>query len=152
MNKDFKDEKKKWPNGARCAVSFSFDVDIDSSWRLKLKEAGMDENEPVVRSIGQYGLSRGVPRILALLKKYSIKGTFFVPGIVAKEYEDVIRKIKNDGHEIAHHGFNHVPPTSLTEDEQEREIVDGKKALEDALGVTPIGYRAPGEGMGFATL
>lgn len=137
---------------SKCVVSFSFDVDVDSSWRIKLKEAGMDENEPVVRSIGTYSLTRGLPRVLKVLKKYSIKATFFVPGIIAEEYTEEMMKIKNDGHEIAHHGYNHIPPTSLNESAQELEIIRGIKSLEENLGVTPMGYRPPGSGISKATL
>ena len=137
---------------SKCVVSFSFDVDVDSSWRLKLKEAGMDENEPVVRSIGTYSLTRGLPRVLKLLKKYSIKATFFVPGIIAEERSEEMLKIKDAGHEIAHHGYNHTPPTSLNESDQENEIVHGIKALRDNLGVEPVGYRPPGSGISKATL
>ncbi len=141
-----------WPNGKKCAVSISFDVDADSSWRLKLLNSGQDENEPVVRSIGKYGINRGLPRILALLKKHDIRSTFFVPGVIAENYTDAIKKILDDGHEIAHHGYDHLPPTSLSEEEQVREIVKGKETLKKVLNVEPKGYRCPGEGLGKKTL
>lgn len=141
-----------WPEGKKCAVSFSFDVDADSSWRLKLLSEGQDQNEPVVRSIGKYGINRGLPRILELLRKHEIRATFFVPGVVAENYTDSILKIVEQGHEIGHHGYDHLPPTTLTEGEQKGEILKGKEALKRILGVYPRGYRCPGEGLGSKTL
>lgn len=141
-----------WPNGKKCAVSFTFDVDADSSWRLKLLNEGQDENEQVVRSIGKYGINRGLPRILSLLKKHEIKSTFFVPGVVAENYTEAIMQIVKDGHEIAHHGYDHLPPTSLSEAEQMVEIRKGKETLKRTLNVEAKGYRCPGEGLGKKTL
>lgn len=141
-----------WPNGKKCAVSFSFDVDVDSSWRQKLIGDGKDENEAVVRSIGQYAVARGLPRVLALLKKHGIKATFYVPGIVAENYTEAVMKIKEGGHEIAHHGYDHIPPTSLSEEEQVEAIVQGKETLKRVLNVVPVGYRSPGSGLGKKTL
>jgi len=145
-------ENKIWPNGFRCAVTFTFDVDVDAVWRIKLKQAGMDENEPVVRAMGRYGIKRGLPRILELLKKYSIKGTFFVPGIIVDEYPESIKKIKDEGHEIALHGYNHITPTTLSNEEQKKEIYKALQTMEDNLSVKPVGFRSPGAGIGEGTL
>src|SRR5947209_1469281 len=55
-----------WPGGARCAVAISFDSDHETG---ELREGG----ESIGRlSQGQYGTRAGIPRILALMKKYSI--------------------------------------------------------------------------------
>lgn len=137
-------EWKLWPDKYRAAVSLSFDVDADSFWRLKLKESGKDEDEPVIRSIGKYSINRGLPRILNLLRKHSIKATFFVPGIVAEEYPDSVKQIFADGHEIAHHTYSHRDPSSLSEADQVAEIDLGFQALEKVVGVRPVGYRSPG--------
>lgn len=141
-----------WPDGKKCAVSISFDVDADSSWRLKLLSEGQDENEPVVRSIGKYGINRGLPRILSLLRKHEIKSTFFVPGVIAENYTEAILRILEDGHEIAHHGYDHLPPTTLSEATQAEEIIKGKETLKRVLNVDVKGYRCPGEGLGRKTL
>jgi len=48
------------------------------------------------------------PHILDILKRYNIKGTFFVLGKQAQRYPDIIRRIYNEGHTIANHGYSHV--------------------------------------------
>ena len=55
------------------------------------------------------------------------------------------------GHEVAHHGYTHRSPGSLTPEEQAEEFERGIAALH-AFGVTPAGYRAPSWDFGPDTL
>src|SRR5689334_5320765 len=128
-----------WPNGARCAASFSFDVDAESAM-LGVDPSHADRMSAI--SHQAYGPLTGVPRLLKVLAKRGITSTFFVSGYTAVRYPDVIRSIIDAGHEVAHHGYLHEPMRGLTE-VQEAAILDrGLEALE-ALGVRPTGYRAP---------
>jgi peptidoglycan/xylan/chitin deacetylase (PgdA/CDA1 family) len=89
-----------------------------------------------------YGPRVGVPRLLRLLERQQVTATFFVPGFTADTHPDVVRQIRDGGHEIAHHGYLHEPMQGLTA-AQEAEYTDrGLEAL-DRLGVRPVGYRAP---------
>lgn len=133
-----------WPKNYKFAISFSFDLDIDSFWRQKLISANADPKDPVVISMGQYGANVGAYRILNLLEKYKIKATFFIPGEIADRYTQLVLKIKNMGHEIAHHGYEHIDLYSLSPERQREEIIKGKKTLEQKIGVKPLGYRSPG--------
>lgn len=47
------------------------------------------------------------PRILEILKKNNIKGTFFIVGSMAQYYGNVLKEEKADGHVIANHTFSH---------------------------------------------
>jgi peptidoglycan/xylan/chitin deacetylase (PgdA/CDA1 family) len=129
-----------WPGGARCAASFSFDVDAESAM-LGVSTAHASRMSAI--SHQAYGPLAGVPRILKILAKQGITSTFFVPGYTAVRYPDVIRSIADHGHEIAHHGYLHEPMAGLAED-QEAAILDrGCDVLEAVTGVRPTGYRAP---------
>ena len=46
------------------------------------------------------------------------------------------------GHELAHHGYTHTPPASLSRDEEEQELIKGRQVLQ-AFGTEITGYRAP---------
>jgi peptidoglycan-N-acetylglucosamine deacetylase len=48
-------------------------------------------------------------QILELLDKYSVKATFFVSGINALKYPEIIVKIIARGHTIGNHSFHHNP-------------------------------------------
>ncbi|NOQ55539.1 MAG: DUF3473 domain-containing protein [Nanohaloarchaea archaeon] len=81
--------------------------------------------------------------ILNLLEKYNTKATFFVLGEIAEKNPELIKNIKNRGHEIASHGYNHKSLKQMNPDEFEKDIIKSKKILKNITGKYPIGYRAP---------
>ena len=103
--------------------------------------AGMGAGLAAV-SRGEFG-AFALPRILELLARYEIRSTFFVPGHTAVAYPDLVRRIRDEGHELGHHGWVHESLIGL-DAEREREIfARGLEALEEAAGIRPVGYRAP---------
>lgn len=127
-----------WPNGARIAVTLTFDVDAETLW---LSRDPDNAQRPGVLSQGTYGPKVGVPKILETLREAGVKGTFFVPGWTAERHTQRIEMIVREGHEIGHHSYSHrwaSDPAVLTE-EMER----GLDALKRTLGVIPKGYRSP---------
>ena len=65
----------EWPNGTRCAVALSFDSDHETS---DLRDGGKSIGR---LAWGQFGNRVGVPRILDLLDKHGVKGSFYVPAV-----------------------------------------------------------------------
>ena len=55
----------------------------------------------------------------------------------------MVRRIVENGHELASHGCDHDRVTELGSDEFYKDIADSKKILEDISGFPVIGYRAP---------
>ncbi|RPI76510.1 MAG: polysaccharide deacetylase family protein, partial [Desulfobacteraceae bacterium] len=47
------------------------------------------------------------PKILEILKEHDVKATFFVIGRQAQAFPEILRNIKNAGHEIENHSWNH---------------------------------------------
>jgi peptidoglycan/xylan/chitin deacetylase (PgdA/CDA1 family) len=129
-----------WPGGAEVAVSLTFDVDAESGWL----GAGP---EYVARlstlSEGRFGVTRGLPRILEILDRHAITGTFYVPGDTAERHTEAIQEVQKCGHEIGHHGYLHKQSDAIDADEQRDEIEKGLEALRVRLNVTPKGYRSP---------
>ncbi|MFC1985396.1 polysaccharide deacetylase family protein [Chloroflexota bacterium] len=81
--------------------------------------------------------------ILNLLDKYQTKATFFVLGLVANNYPELIRDIFNHGHEIACHGYSHKTLHELGPVGFEDEIEKSVDLLQSITGVRPFGFRAP---------
>jgi len=82
-------------------------------------------------------------RLLRILADFRIQATFFVQGMVAEKYPELLGKIASEGHEIASHGYSHVPLFRLT---PEAFAVDLRRSLEilGSLSSHPIrGYLAP---------
>src|SRR5216110_1911252 len=50
---------------------------------------------------------RWTPKILDILKAANVKATFFVVGVNAERYPDLVRRIVNEGHEMGNHTYYH---------------------------------------------
>lgn len=81
--------------------------------------------------------------VLDLLRRYDVRATFFTVGELAEEYPDLVRRIADADHEIASHGHTHTPVFDLTPESFEAELRLSARAIEDATGVEPLGFRAP---------
>ncbi len=117
-------------------VSLTFDFDALSIW------IAMGQTTPTALSRGEFGVV-GARRILALLAARDILATFFIPGHTADTYPDVCKEIQAAGHEIGHHGYDHVSPVGLGRDAERDQLRRGSDALERVTGVRPAGYRSP---------
>lgn len=127
----------RWPNGVKCPVVLSFDVDAELLWKIWL------DKEPSLIDVSQgvYGPRVGLPRVLAMLGRQGIRGTFFVPGVIAERYPDEIAEISKQGHEVAHHGYGHEDCSKLGVEEERRMITKGSSVLEKVTGKRPRGFR-----------
>ena len=87
-------------------------------------------------------VERNTHNILDLFEQNNTKATFFTLGWVAERYPQLIRRMVNDGHELASHGYSHVRVTQQTPEAFTEDVVKTKKLLEDIAGVEVQGYRA----------
>ena len=89
-------------------------------------------------------VEKNIDKILALLAERGVKATFFVLGWVAERHGDLVRRIAQEGHEIASHGYAHELLTAQTVKQFREDIGKTKRILEDLTGELVLGYRAPG--------
>ena len=90
--------------------------------------------------------SRVVPathKLLQILHAHDVQATFFVLGYVADHHPDLIREIRDAGHEIGVHGYYHRFIYRLAPEEFLQDLSAAIEAIERACGVLPIGHRAP---------
>lgn len=83
-----------------------------------------------------------VDRILELFARYDVKATFFTLGWIAERYPTLIRKIIDQGHELASHGWEHTRVINQRPDEFREDVRKTKHLLEDLSGHSVKGYRA----------
>jgi len=82
-------------------------------------------------------------RLLELLQRHRVRGTFFTLGWIAEHFPALVRRIAEQGHEVASHGQWHRRVTRLTPEEFRSEVRESKARLEDASGQACLGFRAP---------
>ena len=82
-------------------------------------------------------------RLLDMCEDLGVKATFFTLGWVAKRHPALMRRIVENGHELASHGWAHARVFTMDAAGFAADIGDARKALEDASGARVIGYRAP---------
>jgi len=87
----------------------------------------------------------GLPRLVDLLDKYSIKATFFFTGQIAALEPGCVRLVKAAGHEVGCHGYWHEVDRAfdtLSYEEQIKDLFLAKAAIETVAGKV-ISFRAP---------
>ena len=130
---------RQWPNAARVAVCLSFDVDNESF------TLNRGDTTPVTLSAGEYGATRGLPRVLEALDRHGIAGSFYIPAVSALLHPQMIEDIRKRGrHEIGVHGWIHESLPELDDAaEEERLLTKAIDYLTHTSGKRPVGYRAP---------
>ncbi|MEG3177584.1 XrtA system polysaccharide deacetylase [Sphingomonas sp. RB3P16] len=88
-------------------------------------------------------VERNTDAVLALFAESGVKATFFTLGWVAQRYPALIRRIVEQGHEVASHGWDHDRVFTMDADVFRADIARARAALEDAGGTAVTGYRAP---------
>ncbi|RQO31386.1 polysaccharide deacetylase [Taibaiella sp. KBW10] len=80
--------------------------------------------------------SEGCNRILDILAKNKISGTFFTTATFAQHAPEILQRIKNEGHELASHSYYHSK-FDVTD------LLRSKQELERLSGMQVLGFRMP---------
>lgn len=121
----------------RHIVCITFDFDALSGWIAR----GMTTPTPISR--GEFGANVALPRILALLEKFAVPSSWFIPGHTLETYPEQCRQVTTAGHEIGHHGWTHRAPASLSREQEEAELARANAQIKKLTGRGARGYRSP---------
>lgn len=72
--------------------------------------------------------------ILDILKKEGVRATFFLSSPWADKHQQLVQRIKAEGHEIGSHGNRHIDLNTLGTNEIEKEITTAQQVLEQITG------------------
>lgn len=115
--------------GPLCA----FTVDVEDWY-----QSSVDFDAPITERV-----VKNTERILEILDRRNIKGTFFVQGRVAETFPKLLQQLVEEGHEIQSHGYSHRPVNKMEKKELIIELELARKTVEDACGVQVTAFRAP---------
>ena len=131
-----------WPEGRSSAFCFTVDVDAHSPLLWGLRE------QPASKLVGQFeqrlfGPRVGIWRLLDLLARHGVRGSFFVPAVVAETFPELLPAFVERGHEVGLHGFFHEI-VAHTSDAEFSAALDASLALfQRQVGLVPKGFRSP---------
>lgn len=99
------------------------------------------------------GIRYGTPRLLSLLKRHGIEATFFWTGQAARDNPEMVKRVREAGHETGCHGLYHETlgdpifplPNNwpLLPDEVEGRLRIATDIVRRISGVAPVSFRCP---------
>jgi len=96
----------------------------------------------------EHRVQNNTKHILDVFAEHNVKATFFTLGWVAERYPELVKRIVNEGHELASHGYEHIRVTEQTPEQFRADVRKTKKLLEELGGVEIQGYRAASYSIG----
>ena len=115
------------------AALAAFTVDVEDWY-----QSTVDVEAPITERVVD-----NVSRILAMLDRCDVKGTFFVQGMVALRFPSLVQRLVVEGHEVQSHGHSHRPLYAMDRPALEQELDAARKSVEDAAGLPVTAFRAP---------
>ncbi|MEO6806235.1 MAG: polysaccharide deacetylase family protein [Edaphobacter sp.] len=143
------------PQDGKRIVTMDDDDSVPIDYRMITQESM--ESYPLSYTVEQYGYHPNevalsfddgpdpdwTPKILDILKKYNVKGTFFMIGEVAEDNIGVMRRVFREGHEIGNHTWTHPDISEISKGQVDLELNLTERLFASELGVQPLYFRPP---------
>jgi len=119
------------PNNGHAPVA-AFTVDVEDWY-----QSCVDFDAPITERV-----VRNVDRVLTALEECGVKATFFVQGLVAERFPELVMELVSQGHEVQSHGYSHRPLFEMTPRALRDELERARQTVEDASGTQVYAFRA----------
>jgi peptidoglycan/xylan/chitin deacetylase (PgdA/CDA1 family) len=83
------------------------------------------------------------PKVLNILKRRGVPATFFTIGIHPQAYADLVRRARDEGHEIGNHTWSHPDLSQVTQREADWQLSRTHDVLGEIPGQPPTLFRPP---------
>lgn len=80
------------------------------------------------------------PRLLDLLDRYSVKGTFFMVGDNVRKYPDLYREVLKRGHRVGNHTMHHLQGLHTWSPNYLRDVLEASRLIDSNLFRPPHGW------------
>jgi peptidoglycan-N-acetylglucosamine deacetylase len=117
---------------------FLLSFDLEDWHQLVRRRAGAERWD-----VTHPAFERQVRTILDFLDRLGVHATFFVLGMSARNYPELVAEIAARGHEIASHGTAHTRVHLQSREDFRRDVEESLELIESLGGRRPVGYRAP---------
>ena len=127
----------KWPAGVRLPIIISVHHQSEEAC-IMFPDGQPDPRDYYER---QYGGRRGAWRLLEIMSKHGVLGTWIICGATCEKYPEVSREVIKLGHSIAGHGYAHEALSDLPPHEELEVIRKTVRVFEDKMGQHLRGWR-----------
>jgi cellulose synthase/poly-beta-1,6-N-acetylglucosamine synthase-like glycosyltransferase/peptidoglycan/xylan/chitin deacetylase (PgdA/CDA1 family)/spore germination protein YaaH len=143
------------PQNGRRSVTMDDDDSVPLDYRMITQESM--ESYPLSYTVEQYGYHpnkvalsfddgpdpKWTPLILDILKRYNVKGTFFMIGETAEDNIGVMQRVYREGHEVGNHTWTHPDISEISNRQVDLELNLTERLFASELGVQPLYFRPP---------
>lgn len=133
MDLNLKFWKEERNEKAESSLSNILSFDIEDWFQSTL-----DNKRPITDRV-----KNNTESLLAILDDFRVRATFFVQGMVAEKFPELLAAIDNAGHELATHGYSHRPVNKMSKNQFRDELRRSKDSISNVIGKEVIGFRAP---------
>lgn len=127
------DRDIRWPDGGVCNVTVVVSLDPQCG---PDGLAAADFKTPEA----YYGMHAGLDALRVLLRRHGIRATFAASAALALSYPATLRSLRDEGHEIAAHGFLREDVSRLDPATERERLRQTTLALGEVLGQRPLGW------------
>jgi cellulose synthase/poly-beta-1,6-N-acetylglucosamine synthase-like glycosyltransferase/peptidoglycan/xylan/chitin deacetylase (PgdA/CDA1 family) len=135
-------------------------IQLDPDETDKRRQLIVDEHMdiyPLTYTVEQYGYHPGevaltfddgpdpqwTPKILDILRRKNVKGTFMLIGSQAQENVGLMQRIVREGHEIGNHTYTHPDISEISPRQLQLELNLTERLFASKLGIQPLYFRPP---------
>jgi cellulose synthase/poly-beta-1,6-N-acetylglucosamine synthase-like glycosyltransferase/peptidoglycan/xylan/chitin deacetylase (PgdA/CDA1 family)/spore germination protein YaaH len=143
------------PQNGHRSLTMDDDASIPPQYLSVISES-MD-SYPLPYTISQYGYHpkevafsfddgpdpEWTPKILDILNRYDVRGTFFMIGEVAQDNISLIKRVYREGHELGNHTFTHPDISEISERQVDLQLNLTERLFAAELGIQPVYFRPP---------
>ena len=141
-----------WPDGARLALSIVVNVEEGAEMNIvdgdpgpePVDELGSIPRRPVRvhgnESNYRYGIDVGAPRVFGMLAERGLSATATAAALALERAPHLARRLIEEGHEIACHGYRWVHQYRMDEAAERDFICRARDSIESTSGVRPVGW------------
>ncbi|WP_240946299.1 XrtA system polysaccharide deacetylase [Pseudomaricurvus alkylphenolicus] len=134
---------------AQRALVNAMTVDVEDYFQVSAFEGVINREDWGAIS---YRVEQNTDRILELFSETGTHATFFTLGCVAERFPQMLKRIVEQGHELASHGWNHTRVVNQNPMQFREDVDRTRKLLEDLGGTQVKGYRAASYSIGSQNL
>ena len=109
---------------------------------LPIYSVGTEEKKIAISFDAAWG-AEDFQQIIDILDKHEVKTTFFMTGEWIEKYPECVKLLVEKGHDLGNHSMTHPDMTTLSKEEQKKQIMDAHNAVKELTGYEMELFRPP---------